>query len=116
MLRQETWSFPRARCAADHCSQKRKEHMSRTIKAIERHMILPSKREAVEPHAPKLVGEWQQRGPETFPGYALRKLRLDFAPSSSTRLATVNRRAAMSSTIEAIMKHTGAIPEKDSSA
>src|SRR5439155_23107418 len=47
MLRQETWSFPRARCAADHCSQKRKEHMSRTIKAIERHMILPSKREVV---------------------------------------------------------------------
>jgi len=65
--------------------------MSRTIKAIERHMILPSKREAVEPHAPKLVGEWQQRGPETFSGYALRKLRLAFAPSSSTRLATVNR-------------------------
>jgi hypothetical protein len=50
--------------------------MSRTIKAIERHMTPPSKREAVEPHAPKLIGEWQQRGPETFSGYALRKLRL----------------------------------------
>jgi hypothetical protein len=47
--------------------------MSRTLKAIERHMTPPSKREAVEPHAPKLVGEWQQRGPETFSGYALRK-------------------------------------------
>ena len=50
--------------------------MSGTIKAIERHMTPRSKREAVEPHAPKLVGEWQQRGPETFSGYALRKLRL----------------------------------------
>jgi len=65
--------------------------MSRTIKAIERHMTPPSKREAVEPHAPKLVGEWQQRGPETFSGYALRKLRLAFAPSQSTKLATANR-------------------------
>ena len=35
--------------------------MSRTIKAIERHMTPPSKREAVESHAPKLVGEWQAR-------------------------------------------------------
>ncbi len=64
--------------------------MSGTIKAIERHMTPPSKREAVESHAPKLVGEWQQRGPETFSGYALRKLRLAFAPSPSTKLATVN--------------------------
>jgi hypothetical protein len=64
--------------------------MSRTLNAIERHMTPPSKREAVE-HAPKLVGEWQQRGPETFSGYALRKLRLAFAPSQSTKLATVNR-------------------------
>src|SRR5260370_16656459 len=88
MLRQETWSFPRTRCAADHCSRTRKEHMSGTIKAIERHMTPRSKREAVEPHAPKLVGEWQQRGPETFSGYAPRKLRLAFAPSHSTNLAT----------------------------
>jgi hypothetical protein len=69
----------------------KKEHMSRTIKAIERHMRPPSKREAVEPHAPKLVGEWQQRGPDALSGYALRKLRLAFAPSQSTKLATVNR-------------------------
>ena len=69
----------------------KKEHMSGTIKAIERHMTPRSKREAVEPHAPKLVGEWQQRGPETFSGYALRKLRLAFAPSQSTKLATVNQ-------------------------
>jgi len=36
--------------------------MSRTLKAIERHMTPPGKHEAVEPHALKLVGEWQQRG------------------------------------------------------
>jgi len=67
------------------------KNMSRALKAIERHMTPPSKREAVEPRAPKLVGEWQQRGPETFSGYALRKLRLAFAPSQPTKLATVNR-------------------------
>jgi len=60
--------------------------MSRTIEAIQRHMTPPSKHEAVEPHATK-----QQRGPETFSGYALRKLCLVFAPSQSTKLATVNR-------------------------
>jgi hypothetical protein len=65
--------------------------MSGTLKAIEHHMTPPSKREAVEPHASKLVGEWQHRGPETFSGYALRKLRLAFAPSQLTELATVNR-------------------------
>ena len=63
--------------------------MSRTLKAIERHMTPRSKREAVEPHAPRLVTDWQQRGPETFSGYALRKLRLAFAPSQSTKLPTV---------------------------
>ena len=63
--------------------------MSRTLKAIERHMTQPSKREVVERPAPKLVGEWQQRGPETLSGRMLRKLRLAFAPS--TKLATVNR-------------------------
>ena len=40
--------------------------MSRTIKAIERHMTQPSKSEVVERSAAKLVGEWQQRGPETI--------------------------------------------------
>jgi hypothetical protein len=65
--------------------------MSRTIEAIQRHMTPPSKREVIEPHTPKLVGEWQQRGPETLSGYALKKLRLAFAPSQSAKLATVNR-------------------------
>jgi hypothetical protein len=58
----------------------RKEHMSRTIKAIERHMIPQSKAVLVQSRASKLVGEWQQRGPETLSGHALRKLRLAFAP------------------------------------
>jgi hypothetical protein len=65
--------------------------MSGTIKAIERHVTPPGKHEAVEPHALKLVSEWQQRGPKTILGFALRKLRLAFAPSQSTKLATVNR-------------------------
>ena len=65
--------------------------MSRTLKAIERHMTQPSKSEVVERSAPKLVGERQQRGPETILGFALRKLRLVFAPSQSTKLATINR-------------------------
>jgi hypothetical protein len=65
--------------------------MSRTLKAIERHIMQPSKSEAVDPPAPKLVGQWQLRGPETLPGRMLRKLRLAFAPSQSAKLATVNR-------------------------
>jgi hypothetical protein len=64
--------------------------MSRTLKAIERHMTQPSKSEVVERSAPKLVAERQQRGPETILGFALRKLRLVFAPSQSTKLATIN--------------------------
>jgi hypothetical protein len=65
--------------------------MSRTLKAIERHMTQPSKSEVVERSAPKPVGERQQRGPETILGFALRKLRLVFAPSQTTKLATINQ-------------------------
>ena len=65
--------------------------MGRTLKAIERHMTQPSKSEVVERSAPKLVGEWQQLGPETILGFALRKLRLVFAPSQSTKLAIINQ-------------------------
>ena len=81
--------------------------MSRTIKAIERHMIprsaIPPVRPGrrgdtdssrgelgFQPRNPKLVAEWQ-RGLETLTGSAQRKLRLAFAPSQSTKLATVNR-------------------------
>ena len=81
--------------------------MSRTIKAIERHMIPRSTSPPVrsgrpgdtdssrgelglQPRDSKLIAEWQ-RGQETFFGRALRKLRLALAPSQSVKLATVNR-------------------------
>lgn len=75
--------------------------MSGTIKAIERHMILPvrsgrrgetdSSRGELGLQNPerKLVIEWQ-RGAEIL-GHAQQKLRLAFAPSQSPKLATVNR-------------------------
>jgi len=83
--------FPKTAVRGRSLFTEKKGTMSGPIKTIERHMTPRSKREAVEPHAPKLVGEWQQRGPETLSGYTLRKLRLAFAPSPSTKLATVNR-------------------------
>jgi hypothetical protein len=57
--------------------------MSRTIKAIERHMIPRSTTQSIQYPERKVVAEWQQRGPETISGLALRKLRLAFAPSQS---------------------------------
>jgi hypothetical protein len=74
--------------------------MSRTIKAIERHMILPVRlgpqstvsslgsqtrrgELGLQSRAGRLVAEWQQRGPETLSGYALRKVRLALVPSQS---------------------------------
>ena len=80
--------------------------MSRTIKAIERHMILPVRlgprsshirpetaaRQTPQPMQNgerKLVAEWQ-RGAEIL-GHAQRKLRLAFAPAQSPALATLSR-------------------------
>jgi hypothetical protein len=71
--------------------------MSRTIKAIERHMILRLRPEAtasqaaqlMESRERKLVAEWQ-RGAEIL-GQAQRKLRLAFAPTQSPALATLSR-------------------------
>ena len=70
--------------------------MSRTINAIERHMILPVRSETglstariprrefgLQSRAAKLVAEWQQRGPETLSGYAVGKVRLAFASTHS---------------------------------
>jgi hypothetical protein len=78
-------------------SQKRKEHMSGTIKAIERHMILPVRlgpRSTIPPvrlglqnRKRKLVAEWQ-RGAEIL-GHAQQKLRLAFAPAHSPAFATL---------------------------
>jgi hypothetical protein len=66
--------------------------MSRTIKAIERHLrprsTIPPVRLRLQPSAPGLVAEWQQRGPETLSGHAFRKLRLAFAPPQSVTTAS----------------------------
>jgi hypothetical protein len=68
--------------------------MSRTIKAIERHMTLPvrvgpqSKAVSVQSRAAKLVAEWQQRGPETLSGQTLGKLRLALVPTQSVITAS----------------------------
>jgi hypothetical protein len=58
-------------------------NMSRTIKEIERHLISQSTAAPVQSRASKFIVEWQQRGPETLSGHALRKLRLSFAPTHS---------------------------------
>jgi hypothetical protein len=63
----------------------KKEHMSGTIKAIERHMILPV-RVGLQNRERKLVAEWQ-RGAEIL-GHAQQKLRLAFAPAHSPAFAT----------------------------
>jgi hypothetical protein len=51
----------------------------------ERHHIIPQwtvpRLRAGQPAAAKLVATWQQRGPETLSGIAVRKLRLAFAPA-----------------------------------
>jgi hypothetical protein len=63
--------------------------MSKTIRAIERHIMsrtrpaVPPAQLGLQPSAPRLIAEWQQHGPETLSGYALRKLRLALAPSQS---------------------------------
>ena len=57
--------------------------MSSMIKAIEHHIASRTTRAVVQSSAPGLIGEWQERGPETLSGHALRKLRLALAPSQS---------------------------------
>jgi hypothetical protein len=64
--------------------------MSRTIKAIERHMTRGSAPQPVRNGRRDFVVEWQQRGPETLSGRANRKLRLVFAPAQSSALATLS--------------------------
>ena len=58
--------------------------MSRTIKAIEHHIMSRTRPAVVQPSAPRFIAEWQQRGPETLSGHAVRKLRLAFAPPHVT--------------------------------
>ena len=63
--------------------------MSRTIKAIERHMIPRSRVQPTPSGGRKLVAEWQ-RGAEIL-GHVQRKLRLAFAPAHSPAVVTVSR-------------------------
>jgi hypothetical protein len=67
--------------------------MSRTIKAIERHIASRPRPAVVQPSASSLIAEWQQRGPETLSGHALQKLRLVFAPAHSPALASLSRQS-----------------------
>ena len=55
--------------------------MNRTIQPIERQLQQQAKAAVVERRNANLVAEWQQRGPETLSGHAVRKLRLTFAPT-----------------------------------
>ena len=67
--------------------------MSKTIKVNERHAIsrttpaVSPVRLGLQPSALSLVAEWQQRGPETLSGLALRKLRLALAPAQPAMIA-----------------------------
>ena len=61
--------------------------MSTTIKTIGRRIMIPPNAVSIQSRASKLVAEWQQRGPETLSGHALRKLRLVLAPSQSATFA-----------------------------
>jgi len=63
--------------------------MSRTMKQSRRHMTPPSKREAVGLTLRNSSENGNNADRKRFSGYALRKLRLAFAPSPSTKLVTV---------------------------
>jgi hypothetical protein len=63
--------------------------MSRTIKAIERHMTRGLAPQSIRNGRREFVVEWQERGPETLSGRVNRKLRLIFAPAQSPVLATL---------------------------
>jgi hypothetical protein len=61
--------------------------MSRTTKAIQRHMIPRSKAVSFGLVLPSSSANGTQRGPETFSGQVVRKLRLTLAPSQSLATA-----------------------------
>jgi hypothetical protein len=82
MLRTETWSFSNSGERSHDIGMKNSNY----------HPIPPSPISRVQfglsADTSKLFGEWQQRGPETFSGHVIRKLRLTLAPPQS--LATAN--------------------------
>ena len=95
--------FPKWAVRSRSFFTERKEHMSRTIKAIERHMIPKPSRLQSEPDSNRATArqatqsmrngernlsmEWQ-RGAEIL-GHGQRKLTLAFAPAQSPALATL---------------------------
>src|SRR6476469_3525186 len=96
MPRRETESFPSRQVQWDDSSMKtfnsQRSQMSRTLQAIERHLarrsIIRSGHLGSESVASNLVIEWQQHGPETLSGLAVRKLRLGFAPTQAVITAS----------------------------
>jgi hypothetical protein len=62
--------------------------MSRTIKAIERHMGTNTAAQPLHSYERKIVAEWQS-GAEIL-GHVQRKLRLTFAPAQSPAIATLS--------------------------
>jgi hypothetical protein len=64
------------------------DKMGKTITTIERRLIRKPEHLVVQPFGRKLVGEWQQRGPEIISGHAFRKLRLAFAPAQPVTTAS----------------------------
>ena len=75
MLSEETWSFTNLHIQWDDGDMK-------TFNSVEKTKV-NGRLETIEPphRASKLTAEWQEGGPETLSGLAVRKLRLSFAPS-----------------------------------
>jgi hypothetical protein len=82
MLRKETESFPSSGMWSHVIGMKNSKHHPIPSSTISR-VQFGSLAQTAE-----LFGEWQQRGPETFSGQVIRKLRLTLASPQS--LATAN--------------------------
>jgi hypothetical protein len=87
MLTKETWSFPisQARSHAIGMKNSKPQAIMPVRSKTRRGELGPSStisRVQLRSPAdtPKLFGEWQQRGPETFSGHVFRKLRFTLAP------------------------------------
>jgi hypothetical protein len=67
----------------DIMKRQRQQSIRGGISVIGHYAISRTKSAVVQPLAQRFIAEWQQRGPETLSGRALRKLRLTFAPTQS---------------------------------
>ena len=83
MLRTETRSFPNSGVRSDDIDMKNLTRHTIPLSVTSRVRLGPPA------HSAELFGEWQQRGPETFSGHVLRKLRLTLAPPQSVVAANV---------------------------